>query len=155
MRSFCVFSIFFSSSSFFFLTIRRPPRSTLFPYTTLFRSALLQIVIDGYPIVEDKALALPFAFCLGHLFQILQNPAAEMENLFETLLLQVGSGFFAANATCTKHGDFFMPCRIEIFLHVFGKFPEGICLRIHCIFKSRSEERRAGKECRSRWSPDH
>src|SRR5205807_10126372 len=26
------------SSSFFFLIIRRPPRSTLFPYTTLFRS---------------------------------------------------------------------------------------------------------------------
>src|SRR5476649_2648256 len=30
------FSLFF-----FFLMIRRPPRSTLFPYTTLFRSALL------------------------------------------------------------------------------------------------------------------
>src|SRR6202171_6650750 len=27
-----------SSSRFFFLMIRRPPRSTLFPYTTLFRS---------------------------------------------------------------------------------------------------------------------
>src|SRR2546425_11106654 len=27
-----------SSFSFFFLMIRRPPRSTLFPYTTLFRS---------------------------------------------------------------------------------------------------------------------
>src|SRR5205807_10127208 len=27
-----------STSSFFFLMIRRPPRSTLFPYTTLFRS---------------------------------------------------------------------------------------------------------------------
>src|SRR3712207_7010495 len=27
-------------SSFFFLMIRRPPRSTLFPYTTLFRSLL-------------------------------------------------------------------------------------------------------------------
>src|SRR5205085_11901373 len=26
-------------ASFFFLMIRRPPRSTLFPYTTLFRSA--------------------------------------------------------------------------------------------------------------------
>src|SRR5215469_5482952 len=26
--------------SFFFLMIRRPPRSTLFPYTTLFRSTL-------------------------------------------------------------------------------------------------------------------
>src|SRR5260370_42375028 len=28
-------------SVFFFLMIRRPPRSTLFPYTTLFRSALM------------------------------------------------------------------------------------------------------------------
>src|SRR5438132_3157474 len=28
----------FSLSSFFFLMIPRPPRSTLFPYTTLFRS---------------------------------------------------------------------------------------------------------------------
>src|SRR5439155_26574067 len=31
------FYLFFSF--FFFLMIRRPPRSTLFPYTTLFRSA--------------------------------------------------------------------------------------------------------------------
>src|SRR5690242_21500624 len=30
--------MFSVSSSFFFLMIRRPPRSTLFPYTTLFRS---------------------------------------------------------------------------------------------------------------------
>src|SRR3989442_4262205 len=29
---------------FFFLMIRRPPRSTLFPYTTLFRSVLAAIV---------------------------------------------------------------------------------------------------------------
>src|SRR2546430_10294981 len=28
----------FAIASFFFLMIRRPPRSTLFPYTTLFRS---------------------------------------------------------------------------------------------------------------------
>src|SRR5258707_15776548 len=28
------------SSFFFFLMIRRPPRSTLFPYTTLFRSVV-------------------------------------------------------------------------------------------------------------------
>src|SRR2546429_3563393 len=27
--------------------IRRPPRSTLFPYTTLFRSLLLQFGVDG------------------------------------------------------------------------------------------------------------
>src|SRR5256885_12494337 len=30
------------SFTFFFLMIRRPPRSTLFPYTTLFRSSLRQ-----------------------------------------------------------------------------------------------------------------
>src|SRR2546426_9140037 len=29
---------YYYSSLFFFLMIRRPPRSTLFPYTTLFRS---------------------------------------------------------------------------------------------------------------------
>src|SRR2546429_4411088 len=31
---------------FFFLMIRRPPRSTLFPYTTLFRSGLDRIALD-------------------------------------------------------------------------------------------------------------
>src|SRR6266568_1042904 len=31
--------ISFCTAFFFFLMIRRPPRSTLFPYTTLFRSA--------------------------------------------------------------------------------------------------------------------
>src|SRR5690554_6948554 len=31
---------YISMHIFFFLMIRRPPRSTLFPYTTLFRSAL-------------------------------------------------------------------------------------------------------------------
>src|SRR6476660_10287545 len=31
--------LLFSFLFFFFLMIRRPPRSTLFPYTTLFRSA--------------------------------------------------------------------------------------------------------------------
>src|SRR6266540_5594989 len=34
----CLFSCCF----FFFLMIRRPPRSTLFPYTTLFRSEFLE-----------------------------------------------------------------------------------------------------------------
>src|SRR5256885_11694285 len=35
---------------FFFLMIRRPPRSTLFPYTTLFRS-----------VIDDDGHAPPFA----------------------------------------------------------------------------------------------
>src|SRR5258707_12710364 len=31
---------------FFFLMIRRPPRSTLFPYTTLFRSGLDHVAVE-------------------------------------------------------------------------------------------------------------
>src|SRR3989475_12989072 len=31
---------------FFFLMIRRPPRSTLFPYTTLFRSIMISLLIS-------------------------------------------------------------------------------------------------------------
>src|SRR5690349_25168516 len=37
---FIIISVSFLYLSFFFLMIRRPPRSTLFPYTTLFRSPL-------------------------------------------------------------------------------------------------------------------
>src|SRR3989449_7454489 len=39
---------------FFFLMIRRPPRSTLFPYTTLFRSVLTH---EGFEL--EKILAWP------------------------------------------------------------------------------------------------
>src|SRR5205823_14164341 len=45
----CLSLIFFS---FFFLMIRRPPRSTLFPYTTLFRSAdAVQLLGIPIPVV--------------------------------------------------------------------------------------------------------
>src|SRR5438067_11750231 len=37
-----------SSFLFFFLMIRRPPRSTLFPYTTLFRSLALQACVRNF-----------------------------------------------------------------------------------------------------------
>src|SRR5438477_9770886 len=35
------------ASTFFFLLLRRPPRSTLFPYTTLFRSVVQFLVEKG------------------------------------------------------------------------------------------------------------
>src|SRR3989475_771701 len=38
-----------TSKLFFFLMIRRPPRSTLFPYTTLFRSALRAVHRAAWP----------------------------------------------------------------------------------------------------------
>src|SRR5688572_33011559 len=39
-------SVYLISFVFFFLMIRRPPRSTLFPYTTLFRSSLVALDAD-------------------------------------------------------------------------------------------------------------
>src|SRR3989441_7256438 len=38
--------------------IRRPPRSTLFPYTTLFRSHAIPLVLKGIATAEDAALAV-------------------------------------------------------------------------------------------------
>src|SRR3712207_7671037 len=41
---------------FFFLMIRRPPRSTLFPYTTLFRSSSGSTPLDPQLIAEADAV---------------------------------------------------------------------------------------------------
>src|SRR3989442_2285451 len=50
---------------FFFLMIRRPPRSTLFPYTTLFRSWARVAVVDSlekiakmHPESRDECVAI-------------------------------------------------------------------------------------------------
>src|SRR5208337_483095 len=57
---FCLSLFFFSFFFFFFffLMIRRPPRSTLFPYTTLFRS-LKKDFIGMDPYVNLLALGPP------------------------------------------------------------------------------------------------
>src|SRR5687768_18546696 len=44
---FCFLFHFFFFFFFFFLMIRRPPRSTLFPYTTLFRSRSDSLRVAG------------------------------------------------------------------------------------------------------------
>src|SRR5256885_7327914 len=52
MYFFTLFILIFSFF-FFFLMIRRPPRSTLFPYTTLFRSRGLGELLDRVRQVGD------------------------------------------------------------------------------------------------------
>src|SRR5688572_33367426 len=54
MQTYLVFTIFF-------LMLRRPPRSTLFPYTTLFRSqvwpsaiALSEFIVSNQQLVHNK-----------------------------------------------------------------------------------------------------
>src|SRR5205807_10119596 len=69
-----LFSLLLLSFIFFFLMLRRPPRSTLFPYTTLFRSltvppsvmALLPYAADDR---RDGIVAL--AFAMKHVAQLL------------------------------------------------------------------------------------
>src|SRR3712207_8937190 len=46
----------FVTSFFFFLMIRRPPRSTLFPYTTLFRSSRRQLFPTTRESLRDNHL---------------------------------------------------------------------------------------------------
>src|SRR5690606_42131464 len=64
---FCSFSSFSTRCvsplfcSFFFLMLRRPPRSTLFPYTTLFRSLRVLPMYIGQILLPSPAL-LPFYY---------------------------------------------------------------------------------------------
>src|SRR5260221_4004015 len=69
---------------FFFLMIRRPPRSTLFPYTTLFRSLQLLLaerisIRDLSTILEGIADAVAFS----------RNPAVVVEHVRSRLARQI------------------------------------------------------------------
>src|SRR3712207_9447311 len=103
--------------------IRRPPRSTLFPYTTLFRSNIA---------AEDSFVAI--------------NATLEVDFLGQCASESLGSEYwsssggqpdFAPGALFSEHGQSF------------------IVLHSAAAADGRSEERRVGKECRSRWAPYH
>src|SRR5256885_15186926 len=106
---------------FFFLMIRRPPRSTLFPYTTLFRSVQRKV---------RRAKAQPYA----QLFQI-AYPGRDL-----------ASARLAAVQVLQLHG-----LAPRVAQHAILNGPAGIGQQLPRL--ARSEERRVGKECRSRWSP--
>src|SRR6266480_5695339 len=62
----CFYSIyFFCFNFFFFLMIRRPPRSTLFPYTTLFRSQRRAVQQDLNGIGHDLGGTVHERHCNG------------------------------------------------------------------------------------------
>src|SRR5260221_13531179 len=58
MYDFIKLSASFPYYSFFFLMIRRPPRSTLFPYTTLFRSIADEKRMEAVPLQSKKGSGL-------------------------------------------------------------------------------------------------
>src|SRR3712207_9446149 len=113
--------------------IRLPPRSTLFPDTTLFRSIYLAFNAGGpgangwgIPIATDTA------FLLGAL--ALAGSRATTQLRVFLLSLSVVDDIGALTVIAVFYSD-------EIDLPALGI--------------ARSEERRVGKECRSRWSPYH
>src|SRR5690348_17805791 len=68
--SFLSFSFFFFF--FFFLMIRRPPRSTLFPYTTLFRSFGPETVNSNVPAAAiDAAHVIPLSVLLNAIVSLM------------------------------------------------------------------------------------
>src|SRR2546427_12087028 len=73
-------SRFFNFCFFFFLMIRRPPRSTLFPYTTLFRSKRGASLPEGgvriTTRVEGGANNMPsrLEFSHHHAWEVEQSP---------------------------------------------------------------------------------
>src|SRR2546426_11784212 len=99
--------------------IRRPPRSTLFPYTTLFRS------VPGTPF-DHTVAHLSAGQWAGTMNQILAVTRRVAQRAAETLPNLLGRGE-----------------------------PIGLREAARGSLAYRSEERRVGKECRSRWSPYH
>src|SRR2546429_9884480 len=137
------------SSLFFFLMIRRPPRSTLFPYTTLFRSIpkLGRSLFDRFrgeerdmfqPDWPGKDPSRNRQDALDYLFHDCDRTLAE--EAIRHLRPQASS-------------------RVATEAPPLEKWPAVPSQSIVCAedrtFNPRSEERRVGKECRSRWSPYH
>src|SRR5256885_6879114 len=68
---------------FFFLMIRRPPRSTLFPYTTLFRSH-----IDGQGRCLGGIILASEAFIAEHIHTFLRQTGPSMSPFNAWILLK-------------------------------------------------------------------
>src|SRR2546427_13114194 len=108
--------------------IRRPPRSTLFPYTTLFRS-----FFEGRAIAAWAALGVA---------TLTKGPIALALVLFAVVPHALATGSPVRRLFPWRGLAVFALVTLPWFLAVTLRHP-------------RSEERRVGKECRSRWSPYH
>src|SRR2546425_12045118 len=66
---------------FFFLMIRRPPRSTLFPYTTLFRSTRLRGTGPGFTYNTGRIVAAVGPFLVGSIASRSEEHTSELQSL--------------------------------------------------------------------------
>src|SRR5256885_16829098 len=112
--------------------IRRPPRSPLFPYTTLFRSVRSQ--------GEDLVAAGE-----AHMRQVRGN---RISMIFQEPMTSL-------NPVLTVGEQIAEPLRLHAGLDAGAARQRAVEMLRQVGIPARSEERRVGKECRSRWSPYH
>src|SRR2546430_4784727 len=77
---------------FFFLMIRRPPRSTLFPYTTLFRSVLEDARRRGCRLVDVPSLGREVALAsdVAAVYRLLRLIGADRPHIVHTHTSKAG-----------------------------------------------------------------
>src|SRR5205807_5918430 len=89
---------------FFFLLIRRPPRSTLFPYTTLFRSGTLIFMVGGDGATIERLNPL-FAAMGKKIFRMGETGKGQATKLAMNLQIAlIFEGFAEALTLATKLG---------------------------------------------------
>src|SRR3989449_3318727 len=142
---------------FFFLMIRRPPRSTLFPYTTLFRS--LQAIGLG-TLDFSSRLRLPdtgFVRVAGA--SVPADSLASGNYVFGVDVFRRSTTQFLPILSGPVPLDYRLGPGDQLVLIITGDVQRPYTLPVErqglILIPQRSEERRVGKECRSRWSPYH
>src|SRR2546430_8139569 len=90
-----------------FLMIRLPPRSTLFPYTTLFRSVL--DVVERARLARAPRLALPGRDRAHVLHQDVRGDFAVERGLERVAVAPVGLGHHRASLSATSASRFSQP----------------------------------------------
>src|SRR2546429_9426346 len=92
----------FSILSFFFLMIRRPPRSTLFPYTTLFRSPLFVGVVPSNASARAPNFAVAF-FEAALCFFEPQHTGSKKQRDRKSTRLNSSHGYISYAVFCLKN----------------------------------------------------
>ena len=94
---------------FFFLMIRRPPRSTLFPYTTLFRSTACGSATGGLPCcLKDGLTYKQYEYYRNNLMTFDENTSGVQWKTLESVCESVSAGgdlpnnYMKGNAQPTK-----------------------------------------------------
>src|SRR5256885_16701683 len=140
--------------------IRRPPRSTLFPYTTLFRSHAAGVDFNTGRFSHNIRFGYT-KFKNGIVDAVLgtgiTDPAPGIAIAIGGDITCLGAG---VDAFCS--GPNFLAPQKTFQSNKQTKYDGSISFGRHTLrYRAgvnriqRSEERRVGKECRSRWSPYH